>query len=405
MATLPVKWYHSMMRGIPIIAGQKGKLRDFLDAVLVNGFGQITVNSITINNKIATIVIPNSETFLRYSVVEISGDDQLKGEYRVIESTTSYIKIKVDLPDQVFSSSMFVKYASLGWTRERPTLPDNASFYIPKESHSGFRLYINDNYNSATLVKICKGVSNLGNTTDHNNVLIDYAPKSGTLFSCWFKSYNASADTRANFLIGDGSCFYYQWCRTDWGNSYDALTSGKVMFCGDINRAYPGDTNAAVITCTYTGNPDYISNTNHGDSMALKSTINTNYHNSGSNIYKTFIGNVFGDSVTDFAGRVQDGATLNDWSGWGGTYMDESLVGGVELLKMRAVTNRAIRGDYPGIFFSATDLQALTDLTIEEGSGELAGRLVLFKKSSSNSSAYEYGDAVCVAFDITGPWR
>jgi len=405
MATLPVKWYHSMMRGIPVITGQKGKLRDFLDAVLVNGFGQITVNSITINNKIATIVIPNSETFLRYSVIEISGDDQLKGEYRVIESTTSYIKIKVDLPDQVFNSSMFVKYASLGWTRERPTLPDNSSFYIPKESHSGFRLYINDNYNSATLVKICKGVLNLGNTTDHNSVLVDYAPKSGTLFSCWLKSYNASADTRANFLIGDGSCFYYQWCRTDGGNSYDALRSGKVMFCGDINRAYPGDTNAAVITCTYTDNPDYISYTNHGDSMALKSTINVNYHNSGSNIYKTFIGNVFGDSVTDFAGRVQDGATLNDWSGWGGTYMDESLVGGVELLKMRAVTNRAIRGDYPGIFFSGTDLQALTDLTIEEGSGELAGRLVLFKKSSSNSSAYEYGDAVCVAYDITGPWR
>ena len=136
-----------------------------------------------------------------------------------------------------------------------------------------------------------------------------------------------------------------------------------------------------------------------------QSRYNGNYHNSGSNIYKTFIGNVFGDSVTDFAGRAPDGATLNDWSGWGGTYLDESLVGGVELLKMRAVTNRAIRGDYPGIFFSATDLQALTDLTIEEGSGELTGRLVLFKKSSNASGPYEYGDAVCVAYDITGPWR
>ena len=139
--------------------------------------------------------------------------------------------------------------------------------------------------------------------------------------------------------------------------------------------------------------------------MALKSAINVNYHNSGSNIYKTFIGNVFGESVTDFAGRAQDGATLDDWSGRSGTYMDESLIGGVELLKIRAVANRAIRGDYPGIFFSATDLQALTDLTIEEGSGELAGRLVLFKKSSSASGGYENGDAVCVAFDITGPWR
>ena len=404
MATLPVKWYHSMMRGIPVITGQKGKLRDFLDAVLVNGFGQITVNSITISNKIATIVIPNSETFLRHSVIEISGDDQLKGEYRVIESTTSYIKIKVDLPDQVFSSSMFVKYASLGWTRQRPTLPDNASFYIPKESHSGFRLYINDNYNSATLVKICKGVSNLNNTTNHNNVLIKYAPKSGNLFSCWYKSYYPDASTRANFLIGDGSCFYYQWCRIDQDNSYDSLTTGRVMFCGDINRTYPGDTNAAVITCAYTDNPDYLDYTNHIDSMALKSTIHVNYHNNDSNIYKTFIGNVFGDSVTDFAGRVQDGAALNDWSGQGGTYMDESLVGGVELLKMKAVTNRAIRGDYPGIFFSGTDLQALTDLTIEEGSGELADRLILFKKSSGDGG-YESGSPVCVAYDITGPWR
>ena len=161
-----------------------------------------------------------------------------------------------------------------------------------------------------------------------------------------------------------------------------------------------------MIVCSYTGNPDYIGGTYHGDSMALKSTINVNYHNSGSNIYKTFIGNVFGDSVTDFAGRVQDGASLNDWSGRDGTYMDESLVGGLELLKMKAITNRANRGDYPGIFFSATDLQALADLTIEEGSGELAGRLVLFKKSSSDASGnYESGAAVCVAYDITGPWR
>lgn len=394
-----------MMRGIPVITGQKGKLRAFLDAVLVDGFGQITVNSITISNKIATIVIPNSETFLRYSVIEISGDDQLKGEYRVIESTTSYIKIKVDLPDQVFSSSMFVKYASLGWTRQRPTLPDNASFYIPKESHSGFRLYINDNYNTATLVKICKGVSNLVNTTDHNNVLIDYAPKSGTLFSCWLKSYYPDANTRANFLIGDDSSIFYQWCRTDVINSYDSLQHGKIMFCGDILRAHPNDPNAAVLTCAYTASPDGIGATYFGDSMGRKSTLNVNYHNTGSNIYKTFLGNVFGDSVNEFAGRIQDGAAICDWSGLGGTAMDQSLSGGIELFRMKAVTERVIRGEYPGIFFSGTSLEGLSDLVVEEGTGELAGRLIMFKKSSTATGPYEYGDPVCVAYDITGPWR
>ncbi|MEG3033893.1 MAG: hypothetical protein RR877_00165 [Aurantimicrobium sp.] len=406
MATLPVKWYHSMMRGIPLIAGVKGRLKLFLDAVLVNGFGQITINSVTISNKIATIVIPNSETFLKYSVIEISGDDQLKGEYRVIESTNSYIKINVDLPDQVFSSSMFVKYASLGWSKQEPTTAVNTCLYIPKTSHSNFKLYVNDNYDSAAFVKICKGASNMENLANYGaDQLIDHVPKSGNLYSCWFKSYTTGAEARANFLIGDGSSIFYQWCRTEVVNNYDSLQHGKIMFCGDILRAYPGDPNAAVLMCAYTTNPNSISSTYFGDSMALKSTLNVNYHNTGNNIYKTFLGNVFGDSMNEFAGRVQDGATICDWSAWGGTAMDQSLIGGIELFRMKAVTERVIRGEYPGILFSGTSLEGMSDLVIEEGSGDMAGRLIMFKKSSSASGPYEYGDPVCVAYDITGPWR
>lgn len=268
-----------MMRGIPLIAGVKGRMKLFLDAVLVNGFGQITINSVTISNKVATIVIPNSETFLKYSVIEISGDDQLKGEYRVIESTNSYIKINVDLPDQVFSSSMFVKYASLGWTKQEATTAVNTCLYIPKTSHSNFKLYINDNYDSATFVKICKGASNMENLANFGaDQLIDHVPKSGTLYSCWFKSNTGDPNPRANFLIGDGSSIFYQWCRTEVVNSYDSLQHGKIMFCGDILRAYPSDPNAAVLLCSYTTNANSVGATYHGDSMALKSTINVNYH-------------------------------------------------------------------------------------------------------------------------------
>ena len=93
MATLPVKWYHSMMRGIPVITGQVGKLIAYLDAILVNGFGQTTVTSANVVDGILTLNITNGETFQKYAVVNITGDDQIKGDHRVIESANTYIKI------------------------------------------------------------------------------------------------------------------------------------------------------------------------------------------------------------------------------------------------------------------------------------------------------------------------
>ena len=144
MADIQVKWFHSLMRGIPQISGQVGKLMSLLDAVLVTGFGQTTVTSANVTDGILTLDIANGETFLKYSVVSITGDDQLKGEHRVIESSNTFIKVALNIPNQNFVGTLYVKYAPLGWTKIAAGTPANTALYIPKTSYSGFNLFVND---------------------------------------------------------------------------------------------------------------------------------------------------------------------------------------------------------------------------------------------------------------------
>lgn len=406
MATLPVKWYHSLMRGIPVVRGTKGTFRDFMDAVLVNGFGQVTTNSIIVKDGVATIAMANSETFLQHAVIEISGDDQLRGEYRVIDSNTEYIKVKINIPNQTFTNSIFVKYASLGWTTQRPTIPEMGALYTPKESHSGFNLYINDNWGSAVYVKMCKGVKNFDDISVPNDTLIDYVPRSENNFSCWFKNYNADNNPRSNFLIGDGSSIYYHWGRMEDGNHAGALAHGRTMFCGDVNRLEDIDKFGAVLMCQYTGNADYIGSTyGTGGAMAQRSSIHENYHNTGNNIYKTWLGSVSGIPGNTYAGNWPDGPAFTSWSGANSNYIEQSLLGGIELYKMLATTERSFRGYYPGFYYVGTAIESISDFTFEKGTGELSDKMLMIKKGCNLSGPYEYGDPIAMVFDITGPWR
>ena len=80
------------------------------------------------------------------------------------------------------------------------------------------------------------------------------------------------------------------------------------------------------------------------------------------------------------------------------------MTGGVELNKMLAINEKTVRGEYPGVFFLSQMLTNIDDLSIEPGSGDLAGKLIMFKRSSTPTTNFE-GQPVACAFDITGPWR
>ena len=410
MADIQVKWFNSLMRGIPAVTGQVGKFITYLDAVLVNGFGQTTVTTANVVDGVLTLNITNSETFQKYAVVNITGDDQLKGDHRVIESATTYIKIALNIPNQTFTGTFYVKYAPLGWSKVSMASQPNIALYVPKSSYSGFNLAVNDTFGAAAFVRLCRGATNPANFVDFNT-LIDYVPTftDTTSRSYWAKNYTNNSTVGANFLIGDGSTFYYQWARTDGTNNYDDLRTGKLMGCGDINRYMEEDTLSAFLTCgvTNASNLTSLSSNYTLQSMQLMSTLNNSNNGAG---YSTFLGNVRGEKGNDTAFRTPDGPFFGSWSGYSTNWVDWSVNGtGLELQKLLACSERVIRGEYPGIFSIPFDFSFVDDMSVEEGSGDMAGRLIMFKVMSAGNNSYD-GSAPSIArsvmaFDITGPWR
>lgn len=398
------------MRGIPVMNGQVGRLITYLDAVLVNGFGQTTVTTANVVDGILTLNITNSETFQKYAVVNITGDDQLKGDHRVIESANTYIKIALNIPNQTFTGTFYVKYASLGWTKMTIAAQPNIAMYVPKSSYSGFNLYVNDTYGSAAFVRICRGTTNPTNFGDPAT-LIDSVPiyTDANYRSYWAKNYTNNTDTRANFLIGDGSTFYYQWGQTTGTNGYNNLRTGKMVGCGDIIRYMEEDTLSAFLVCGMTSTSSLVSLSTISikQSMQLMSTLNSSNDGAG---YSTFLGNVRGEKGNDTAFRTPDGPFFGSWSGYGTNWVDWAVNGtGLELNKILACSERVVRGEYPGIYALPFDFGLVDDMLIEEGSGDMAGRLILFKTLSAANNSYD-GSSLpstnsVLAFDITGPWR
>lgn len=412
MSKHPVKWFHSLMRGIPLVSGQVGSLLALLEATLVNGFGQTDSNKATVSNKVVTIEIKNNETFEVYSIVEISGNDLLNGEHRVIGSTNDYIEIELDIPDQTINSTFYIKYAPLGWSKITPNTPANTALFIPKSSYSGFNLYVNDNYNNGAEVKICRGTTDSTDFTN-KNVLIDHQPNamSGSNMSTWYKSHTNSSATRASFLVGDGSGFYYQWGRTDQANNADWLRRGKVVGVGDINRYDDTDDLSAFIFCPLRASNQMTSG--NVNVIAYKSfqEISTTVTTPRTTDDSTFLGNAMGEKIATVARNVPDGGFTDNWSGYRSLPLDYVISGkGLELVRILALDDKTIRGEYPGIYWIPYEITGSTkDLDIVHGSGNMEGRLILFKMCSVGNGNYDSetvsGATSTLAFDITGPWR
>lgn len=60
---LKVKYYHSGMRGAPTKSGTPGSSISILDAVLLNGFGEVTASSVTISGGRVQVVLNTGESF------------------------------------------------------------------------------------------------------------------------------------------------------------------------------------------------------------------------------------------------------------------------------------------------------------------------------------------------------
>ena len=97
----PVFYFHSDMRGAPVLNGVRGTGIALLDACLNTGFGQVTANSVTVAGGIATASLQPGQGFSLHANIQVAGATPaaLNGVSRVTEATETSIKFPTTAPD------------------------------------------------------------------------------------------------------------------------------------------------------------------------------------------------------------------------------------------------------------------------------------------------------------------
>ncbi|WP_413165627.1 hypothetical protein [Aeromonas salmonicida] len=120
----PVKWYASEMQGAPSLGDTAdGALAALLKAVMVTGFGTLTINALAWDaaKGWAVATFSGGHAYLQDSVVEVGGVSPAayNGEHRVMQVSSTQVWFELDAGDPGASGSgaaMTMKVAGLGWT-------------------------------------------------------------------------------------------------------------------------------------------------------------------------------------------------------------------------------------------------------------------------------------------------
>ncbi len=141
----PVKWYSNAMQGAPSLGDTSaGALAALLKAVLVTGFGTLTLTSLVwdATEGATKATIAGGHAYLQDSVIEVAGASPAayNGEHRVkkVSSTEVWFELDGGNPGSAGSGTMTMKVAPLGWTQTHESGDGMVAIYRPTNvSESG----------------------------------------------------------------------------------------------------------------------------------------------------------------------------------------------------------------------------------------------------------------------------
>lgn len=222
-----VKYYDSSMAGAPSDATYLG----VLDACLVNGFGAVTLTSLSVYGNLATAVVSGGHGFTQLlntidPVIQITGatPTDLNGEWRItiVDSTTFTFKV-FDVPNGTATGTIIAKRAPLGWSGS------NGSY---------------TNKTSVASVSISQNANNTWKLITVNSLTTIYFAVTSAIGSP--RPWRIIGDHRAVWIFS--SSYYNNY--TDWSGiagfgeyrSIKANSTGAVFSMGHSGTAYTANT-------------------------------------------------------------------------------------------------------------------------------------------------------------------
>ena len=214
-----VKWFTSDMPGAPALSGTAGTLIAVLDACLLNGFGSVTLTSLTVSGGVATAV-KAGHGFLDYVVLLIDGSTPavLNGKKRIARiDANSFAFDATGVADQVATGTITAKVAPAGWTKAYSGT--NKAAYARPYPASASLLRVDDTPAQYSTLIMYETMSDVDTGTGP-------APASGAYY--FGKSSAVSSTARQWRLFADAQSIYL-FVKNDGTNWYGALEFGDLI--------------------------------------------------------------------------------------------------------------------------------------------------------------------------------
>lgn len=387
----PVFYFHSDMRGAPVLNGVRGTGIALLDACLNTGFGQVAANSVTVAGGIATASLQPGQGFSLHANIQVAGATPaaLNGVSRVTEATETSIKFPTSAPDGAATGTITIKVAGAGWTK--PFSAANKAVFRSADVQGSRHYFRFDETATNTLMRV-RGYEAMTTVDAGTGLYPTNAQINGGGY--WAKSVQADATPIAWELIADSRFVLFRAAAgLPLGAGYDG---GAIRGFGDPVALNPaGDAFASCVSVSFVSDP--------------------------SSLYGGLeVGGLLANAgVFAARGRVgTGGAVLHDTKPYTGSPSaasgnDAALgahpspVDGKLRMSPRFMyeSDGVPRADVPGVFHvpqSGLLTSPIAPRDYIDGAGALAGRTLVALPVCS----YAYSGRDGWAFvDITGPWR
>ncbi|MGH8436114.1 MAG: hypothetical protein ACRERX_16925 [Pseudomonas sp.] len=400
---MTVKIYSSYAQGggHPVLNGVAGALIALLDAVLINGYGLKTVDSIVVAGNVATVTINAGHSFEPGSTALIAGatPSGLNGDKVVTYVSTTQIKFAAPgISDQTATGSITAKVSPLGQGWSKAYSGTNLAAYTSTAAGSfGGYLRLDDTgtlnargYGYETMTDINTGVNQFPSTAQQVSPGL-YFPKSST----------SNATARNWMIFGDERCFY-MWVEPS------TVGNGQMWFFGDLLPQNTAGTDIYAM-CLVGAVGDY---TNSG--AVNGADLSWSYGSAQGNAYLPRMANRLVTPIHAYKiGAMHQQAGSQTASGGssylyqGGTFPGPHDYG-VLTTQLNVVHDGGIRGQFPGFYHFTQNMSTQTwpipnryrFPTLDS----LPGRqgMALAHGAATAAVGTLWGVSL---MDITGPWR
>lgn len=395
----PVKWYSNAMQGAPSLGDTSaGALTALLKAVLVTGFGTLTINSLVwdATEGAAKATIAGGHAYLQDSVIEVSGASPAayNGEHRVkrVNATEVWFELDGGNPGSAASGAMSMKVAPLGWTQTHESGDGMVAIYRPTNvSESGNVSLRIDNtafsgWSGGTYRAYLAKAQLVEDVVDINTFT--------TIYDHRWPATKRYSDGRWD-LIGDSQLFFFL-------PAYAATNYQALLIFGYLKSVRPGDRYHAILSTYPSTNADDsarrwdLSNASQSYSYVYNNLLSfeDSNHRMMARPYHQLFGTV-GWWLKGLFGRFGNGLNIPNGSD-NGFYMSTDPLMVIE-------TNNHLRGYLPGLVVPYGNLSVWGRKNLKDMPA-LPGKIVRFVQAAYNESGYGYG-ATLMGFDLTGPWR